>query len=138
MGVSVCSCQPTAVIVPWNLLYHLEHKHLLPSISPSAGPRPSPGSSCLRGLTASKAQELSGLLNEFLRSSAGLQTVLALRIFICQDLEPRPLGDQFTGLPPWQRPQSNPTWEIQLFSEVWSSESGFCCFLLPEVQGWGK
>lgn len=47
-------------------------------------------------------------------------------------------GISFHACLPARGLRANPTWEIQLFSEVWSSESGFCCFLLSEVQGWGK
>ena len=57
-------------------------------------------------------------------------------------LEPRLLGDQLSGLPLFcPKPHSKTTWEILLFSEVWSSESGFCfpaVLGLPVAQCWGS
>lgn len=56
----------------------------------------------------------------------------SLEFYICQHLGATPSSRSvFSAALALPEALSNPTWEIQLISEVWSSESRSCCLLLP-------
>lgn len=61
----------------------------------------------------------------------------ALWIFICRVWSHALLGISLRAASPAEASEQ-PTWEMPLCSEVWSSESACCGFLQPKVQSWGK